>query len=109
MDPVVLAQAARQARANKPIGANRGNNSVTLITGQDAPTQRFDTTLTADRTVALSTAEARNGDTFHIFRTGGGVYELRVGDGPLKALATDTWGIFRFDGAAWNLVAYGSL
>jgi hypothetical protein len=66
-------------------------------------------TLTANRTVTLSTTNAFAGLTFRITRTGGGAFNLNVGTGPLKALATNTWGEFTYDGSAWYLSAYGAL
>jgi hypothetical protein len=66
-------------------------------------------TLTANRTVTLSTTNAYTGARFKIVRTGGGAFTLNVGTGPLKALATGTWGEFLYDGTAWVLVGYGAL
>jgi len=66
-------------------------------------------TLTADRAVTLSTTNARSGDVIRITRTGGGAFNLNVGTGPLKALATNTWGDFTYSGTAWYLSAYGAL
>jgi hypothetical protein len=66
-------------------------------------------TLTANRAVTLSTTNAAAGDRFKITRTGGGAFTLDVGTGPLKALATGTWGEFTYDGTAWMLSAYGAL
>ena len=65
--------------------------------------------LTADRAVTLSTVNAFNGLTYRITRSGGGAFNLNVGTGPLKALATNTWAEFTFDGAAYYLAAYGAL
>lgn len=68
-------------------------------------------TLTAARAVTLSTTGAYDGASFRIVRTGGGAFNLNVGTGPLKALATNTWAEFAYDGtaAAWRLTASGSL
>ncbi|TIO42567.1 MAG: hypothetical protein E5X81_20855 [Mesorhizobium sp.] len=66
-------------------------------------------TLTADRAVTLSTTGAVIGQKFRITRTGAGAFNLTVGTGPLKALATGTWAEVVYDGAAWYLAAYGAL
>jgi len=59
--------------------ANRGDADVTLVSGTDAGIQMFNTTLTTNRTVTLSTTGVANGDEFSIVRTGGGLYPLNVG------------------------------
>jgi len=72
-------------------------------------------TLTANRSVVLSTAQgtAVAGRTkFRIERTGGnsgGNWTLNVGTGPLKALASGQWAEFTFDGGAYYVSAAGSL
>jgi hypothetical protein len=91
------------------VGADNGDAAATLVPGTSAMTQRWDTTLTADRAVSLGTTTAWNGARFRIVRTGAGAFDLNVGTGPLKALATDTWCDVEYDGSAWVLTAYGSL
>lgn len=71
--------------------------------------ERFTGTLTAARQVTLSTTGAIAGNKFFITRTGGGAFNLNIGTGPLKALATGQWCIVVYDGAAWYLAAFGSL
>lgn len=68
-------------------------------------------TLTANRTVTLSTTGVYDGAAFRVTRTGGGAFNLNVGTGPLKAMTTNTWADFVYDatGAAWKLAAYGAL
>jgi hypothetical protein len=66
-------------------------------------------TLTADRVLTFDMTEAVAGDSVLVTRTGGGAFNLNVGTGPLKALATDTWGLFVFDGSSIYLAAYGAL
>lgn len=82
---------------------------VTLTVGTDAERIRHAGTLTADRAVTLATAGVAAGAVFRITRTGGGAFNLNVGTGPLKALATNTWATFVYDGAAWYLAEYGAL
>ena len=83
--------------------------AFTLTPLSSAPDQLHTGTLTANRAVTLSTTNAYSGARFRISRTGGGAFTLDVGTGPLKALATNTWGEFVYDGAAWRLGAYGAL
>lgn len=65
-------------------------------------------TLTAARAVTLGTGQP--GDWCQITRSGGGAFNLNVGTGPLKALATNTWGEFRVNSVGtWYLAAYGAL
>jgi hypothetical protein len=91
------------------IGVDNGDAAATLVPGTSAMTQRWDTTLTADRAVSLGTTTAWNGARFRIVRTATGAFNLNVGTGPLKALAADTWCDVEYDGSAWVLTAYGSL
>ncbi|RWN51925.1 hypothetical protein [Mesorhizobium sp.] len=80
------------------------------LTPFSSPTEtRHTGTLTADRAVTLSTTGAFAGMKFRITRTGGGAFNLNVGTGPLKALATNTWAEFSYNGTAWYLAAYGAL
>lgn len=89
--------------------ADNGDAAATLVNGQDVRIQRWDTTLTADRAVTLSTTNAVSGAYFRIVRTGGGAFNLNVGTGPLAALATGEWCEVVYDGSAWVLVAFGAL
>lgn len=97
----------------RPI-TNSGDASVTL-TATSTPTVRFDTTLTANRTVTLpSNATSAVGQRFRIVRTGLGAFTLTVQDATpttLKAMpsATAAWCEVEFDGSAWKLAAYGTL
>jgi len=86
------------------------NNNFTLTPLTNAPVVIHTATLgIADRTITLSTTNARNGSRFRIVRTGGGAFNLLVGSPTLKTLATNTWCEVEYDGSAWNLVAYGTL
>jgi len=67
-------------------------------------------TLTADRAVTLSTTNARAGRTkYRIARSGAGAFNLNVGTGPLKALASGQWCDVVYNGSAFVLTGYGSL
>jgi hypothetical protein len=86
------------------------NADATLTPWSTNPTVIHTGTLTADRAITLATTNAVAGKTrFRITRTGGGAFNLNVGTGPLKALATNTWGEFIYNGSAWYLAAYGAL
>lgn len=104
----VLAGAATYGRR---VSADVGNAAKTLLARVDEPTQRWNTAITADRAVTLSTTGAVNGDRFRIVRTAAatGAFNVNVGTGPLKALAAATWAEVEFDGTAWLLTAFGSL
>ena len=97
-----------QARLRLNTAGSRGNGdvNVTLTAGTDKQTQRWVTTLTADRTVTLATSGAVEGDAFSIVRPAAGAFTLTVAG---KALAANTWADVEFDGAAWFLKRYGSL
>mgnify|MGYP001241882430 CR=1 FL=1 len=83
--------------------------NLVLSPQQSAPHIRHTAVLTAHRTVTLSTRGAAPGASFVITRTGGGDFDLRVGEGPLKALKPGTWCEVTFDGEAWYLSKSGGL
>ncbi len=91
--------------------ADNGNLAATIYAGTSARTQVWNTAITADRAVTLSTTNAVNGSKFRVVRTAAatGAFNLNVGTGPLKALAAGTWCDVEYDGSAWFLSAYGSL
>lgn len=93
------------------VGADVGDNAKTLTVGTHEQTQRWNTAITADRAVTLSTTGAHNGAKWHIVRTAAatGAFNLNVGTGPLKALTAGQWCEVTFDGSAWILTAFGSL
>lgn len=83
--------------------------NFTLVPGTNGQMVKHTGTLTANRAVGLG-AGGQPGDWFTVTRTGGGAFNLNVGTGPLKALATNQWGTFVCDAAgAWYLAAFGSL
>lgn len=95
------------------VSADKGDAAATLTVGTSEPTVIWNTPLTADRAVTLSTTGAYNGAKFRIVRTASstGAFNLNVGTGPLKALAVGTWCDVEYNGntAAWMLTAYGAL
>jgi hypothetical protein len=88
---------------------------VTVATNADytwthmatAANTRHTGTLTADRTVTLSTTNAYPGAKALFTRTGAGAFNLSIGG--LKNLVTNTWCMIVYDGSAWYLAAYGAL
>lgn len=72
-----------------------------------APSVRHTGTLTADRTITLSTTGAVDGMSYEISRSGAGAFNLIVGG--LKNLATGQWCVVKYDGTAWYLDKFGSL
>lgn len=97
------------ALSKNAVSANRGDTSQTIVVNVDAPIQRWATTLTANRTVTLSTTGAANGDKFRIVRTGLGAFTLAVGALKTIPSATAAFVDVMFDGAAWVLTGYGTL
>lgn len=91
------------------VSADRGDAAVTLVVGVDARTQRFATTLTANRVVTLSTAGAFDGDKFRVVRTGLGAFTLDVGGLKTIPSATAAFVDVAYDGTAWRLIGYGLL
>jgi hypothetical protein len=93
------------------VSADRGDANVTLTVNTDAMIQRFATTLTANRTVTLSTTGAKNGDRFRVVRTGLGAFTLAVGALKTIPSATAAYVEVAYDSAtaAWVLVGYGAL
>lgn len=89
--------------------ADRGDTSQTLTAGTDEMVQRWATTLTANRTVTLSTTNAVNGDSFRVVRTGLGAFTLDVGGLKTIAAGTAAFVDVAYNGSAWVLTGYGAL
>lgn len=91
--------------------ADNGNAAKTLTDGASEDTQIWDTAITADRAVTLSTTGVEDGAKFRTVRTASatGAFNLNVGTGPLKALAAGEWCDVEYDGSAWVLTAFGAL
>lgn len=105
LSPGFMGKKVRQSTS-----ADRGDNSITIAVGTDAVTQRFATTLTANRTVTFSTSNAVNGDKFRITRTGGGAFNLgTTGTFNNKSLTQNQWADYEFSGSGWYLTGFGSL
>ncbi len=94
------------------VGSDVGDAAATLTRGLSETTQVWDTAISADRAVALSTTDAKSGDKFRIVRTASatGGFNLNVGTGPLKAMGTaGSYSDVEYNGSAWILTAYGTL
>jgi hypothetical protein len=99
--------------ANVPGSITRGNQDSTFLPHTWPTAVIYNTALTADRAVTLSTLAGYvfKGARARIIRTAAstGAFNLNVGTGPLKALATGQWCEVEYDGSAWLLTAAGSL
>lgn len=93
----------------RPLTASFGDVDVTVDVKDSAETLRFDTPLTADRTVTLSTNLAYNGAKFRIYRTTAATGASTLNVGWLKLLSAGQWCDVEHDGSAWRLTAAGSL
>lgn len=117
--PLDLNSVAVYAKGNDfgiaQVSADNGDASITVIVGTHQEEQRFDTTLTANRTVTLSRTNVTEGARFRIVRTGLGAFTLTVQDatGPttVKQIANSTAAYVDavYNGSAWKLSAYGAL
>jgi hypothetical protein len=88
---------------------DRGNASVTVTVVKDAETQFFNTPLTANRTVTLSTTGAWNGARFRVVRTTSatGSSTLTVNG---KALAPGQWVEVEYSATlGWKNIGFGSV
>lgn len=94
------------------VSADRGNADVTL-TMADAPIQRFNTQLTANRTVTLPTANQVVGSRFRIIRHAAtqGAFTLTVQTmsptNKVIANSTSGWVEAMWDGSNWQLIGSG--
>lgn len=94
------------------ISADNGDAAATLTMGLSESIQIWDSAITADRAVTLSTTDAIEGNEFTIVRTANatGAFNLNVGTGPLKAMGTaGSYSVVKFNGTAWILTQYGTL
>jgi hypothetical protein len=90
---------------------NWGDSDATLNPLGSLGTNQWQSPLTANRTVTLSTTNVFSGCKFRIVRTAAatGAFNLNVGSGPLKALAAGQWCDVEYTGSSWQVVAAGSL
>jgi len=94
------------------ITADNGDASATLTNASSARVQRWNTALTANRTVTLSTSNAKEGAMFCVVRAAGATGNFTLSVGSLATLrAAGEWCVVRYDSgtAAWVLERYGVL
>lgn len=95
------------------IAADNGDASVTLTNASSDRIQRWNTALTSNRTVTLSTSNAKDGATFVVVRSSGatGNFTLTVGSTLATLRATGEWCRVVYDAgtSAWVLSQYGIL
>lgn len=86
-----------------------GDVNATVAVATSAETLVFNTALSTNRTVTLSTTNAYNGAKCRITRltSASGVSTLDVGG--LKTLAAGQWCDVEYDGSSWVVTAFGSL
>jgi hypothetical protein len=95
------------------ISPDRGDADATIVVGRDFELQLFRSVLTADRTITLSTINAKNGSKFRIVKQNT-AHNLDVGG--LKTIAAGTAGFVDVEyaviptaGAFWMVTGYGTL
>lgn len=108
---ILLLSALPAFASYDPLGLteNQGDTSPTLTVGKNAPVVIFTTTLTANRTITLSTTNARQGDKFRVVRQGLGLFTLDVGGLKTIASATSAFVEVTYNGSAWVLTGYSTL
>jgi hypothetical protein len=91
------------------VSADRGDASVTVVSGVDAPTQVFNTPLTTNRTVTLSATNAFTGASFKVVRQAAATGASTLSVGSLKTLSAGQWAVVEYGNGAWFLSSFGSL
>ncbi len=94
------------------VAPDNGDASKTLAYNTDETVQCWNTPLTANRTVTLSTSDAKEGSNFTIVRRSGATGNFNLTVGALATLrAPGEWCEVRYDAgtAAWILEKYGIL
>lgn len=101
-------QTALNGKASLVAIAALATDADATVTPTASVYQLFHTgTLTAGRTLTLTTAGMTSGFTIRFTRTGAGAFNLSIGG--LKNLITNSWCDVVFNGSAWVLTAYGTL
>ena len=88
---------------NNSIDIN-GDEDATLTVGTSNGVQEWDTDLTADRTITLSTVGVQSGDRFTIARSAEGAFDLIIGSAKTTAIPSTT--IVEYRNGAWSLASY---
>jgi len=97
--------------ADRPVVAADSGDADTAFDPDGRPMHliRYDTTLTANRAITLSTTRAIKGDVVRVVRTGLGAFTLDFASLKTIASGTAAWADATFDGSAWVLTGYGAL
>jgi len=95
--------------SNDLINGDVGDVSPTLTSGTSKQTQVFTTAISANRTVTLSTTNAKNADTFRIVQTATAAFTIDVGGLKTIPASTPAFVDVAFYNGAWVLVFYGIL
>lgn len=91
---------------------NVADAGITLTVGASFPTNIWQSPLTANRTVTLSSSSTFPGAKFRVVRTAAatGAFTLDVSyGGTIKSLSAGQWAEFEWTGSTWLTTAYGSL
>ena len=98
-------------QAERPLGVlyGAGDGNQTYLPNKQRMIYRFGVTLTANRTLTLSTVGAFNGLSLRVVRTAGSGGAFTVDVGGLKSLATAQWCEVVYNGSSWELLQFGSL
>jgi len=94
------------------INEDAGDASATLTYNSSSRVQRWDTALTGNKTVTLSTSNAKEGASFIVVRASGATGNFTLTVGSLATLrAPGEWCMVGYDAgtAAWVLLMYGFL
>lgn len=94
------------------IAPDNGDADVTFTNASSSRVQRFNTALTANRTLTLSTSSAKEGAEVIIVRGSGATGNFTLAFGSLATLrAPGEWAMARYDAgtSAWVLCNYGIL
>lgn len=104
---LLVSDGAKWRRSQPGVETIVSDANFTLTTLNNAEQILHGGTLTANRTITLSTTNAYPGARFRVTRSGGGAFTLSVGG--LKLLSTSQWADVCFDGGSWVLAGYGTL
>ena len=94
------------------IAEDNGDADITFTNNSSARIQRWDTALTANRTLTLSTSNAKDGAKVYAVRGSGATGAFTLAVGSLATLRVPgEWALCAYDAgtSAWVLIGYGTL
>jgi hypothetical protein len=95
------------------VSSDNGDASISLYSYTPGKTQLFNTPLTTNRVVSLSTAGASVANDgkckFKVVRTAASTGAFTLSVGGLKSLSAGQWCEVEYNGSSWMLTAFGSL